>query len=346
MSFIPVILAGGKGERFWPLSRNDRPKQFLSLDGSGVSLLQGTANRLLPDGKWADLWIVTAAMIADQVQAQLPDLPSQNILVEPERRDTAAAIAWTCVELAKHYDENTVVAFFPADHWIGDEPKFLATLNQAAAFVATQQAIATIGITPDNPATGYGYIEQGEVATDDDNHPIFKVAQFREKPDVATAEAFLATGKFSWNSGIFLFSLGTALKEFALHAPEILTPLQAKGTAAYGELPKISVDFALMEKTQNAYVLPAEFGWDDLGDWRSLERLLPPDDSHNVNVGNYAGFETSGAIIYNEDPTETIVTLGISDVVIVRQGNVTFVIDKNRSQDIKKILGKLPEELL
>lgn len=346
MSFIPVILAGGKGERFWPLSRNDRPKQFLSLDGSGVSLLQATANRLLPEGNWEDLWIVTAAMVAGQVQQQLPLLPDGNILVEPERRDTAAAIAWTCVELAKHYDENTVVAFFPADHWIGDEPKFLATLQRAAAFVKTRQAIATIGITPDNPATGYGYIEQGEAATEDHGATIFKVAQFREKPDVATAETFLSTGKFSWNSGIFLFSLGTALKEFASHAPDILTPLQAKGTAAYGELPKISVDFALMEKTQNAYVLPAEFGWDDLGDWRSLERLLPPDDTQNVHVGNYAAFETDGAIIYNEDNNETIVTLGVSDIVIVRQGNVTLVIDKKRTQDIKKILGKLPGELL
>jgi len=342
MSFIPVILAGGKGERFWPLSRKDRPKQFLSLDGSGVSLLQATAERLLPGGQWENLWIVTAEMIADLVQEQLPNLPNKNILVEPERRDTAAAIAWTCVELAKHYDENTVVAFFPADHWIGDEPKFLATLNQAADFVATKQAIATIGITPDNPATGYGYIEQGDAATDD----IFKVAQFREKPDVATAKSFLATGKFSWNSGIFLFSIGTALKELALHAPEILTPLEEKGTAAYGELPKISVDFALMEKTKNAYVLPAEFGWDDLGDWRSLERLLPPDDAKNVHVGNYQAFETDGSIVYSDNPDETIVTLGVSDVVVVRQGNVTIVMDKKRSQDIKKILGKLPEELL
>ncbi|NJN72005.1 MAG: mannose-1-phosphate guanylyltransferase [Limnothrix sp. RL_2_0] len=342
MSFIPVILAGGKGERFWPLSRKDRPKQFLSLDGSGVSLLQATATRLLPDEQWENLWIVTAAMIADLVQEQLPDLPNKNILIEPERRDTAAAIAWTCVELAKHYDENTVVAFFPADHWIGDEPKFLATLNQAADFVATQQAIATIGITPDNPATGYGYIEQGKAATSE----IFKVAQFREKPDVETAKSFLETGKFSWNSGIFLFSIGTALKELAMHAPEILAPLQAKGTAAYGELPKISVDFALMEKTQNAYVLPAEFGWDDLGDWRSLERLLPPDENKNVNVGNYQAFDTDGSIVYSDNPNETVVTLGVSDVVVVRQGDVTIVMDKKRSQDIKKILGDLPDGLL
>ena len=342
MAFIPVILAGGKGERFWPLSRRDRPKQFLSLDGSGVSLLQATAKRLLPNNQWENLWIVTAAMIAGQVQTQLPELPSKNILVEPDRRDTAAAIAWTCVELAKNYAEDTVVAFFPADHWIADEAKFLATLNQAADFVKTRQAIATIGIKPEYPATGYGYIEQGELA----ENGIYKVDQFREKPDTETAKSCLETGKFSWNSGIFLFSIGTAIKELTLHAPEILAPLQQKGTDAYAELPKISVDFALMEKTQNAYVLPAKFGWDDLGDWRSLERLLLPDKNQNVNVGNYQAFETHGAIIYSENENETVVTLGVSDVVVVRQGNVTIVLDKNRSQDIKKILKELPEELL
>lgn len=342
MGFIPVILAGGKGERFWPLSRNDRPKQFLSLDGSGVSLLQGTAQRLLPEGRWSDLWVVTAAQVADLVQAQLPDLPRDNILVEPERRDTAAAIAWTCVELAQRYDANTVVAFFPADHWIGDEPKFLATLNQAAAFVADHTAIATIGIKPEYPATGYGYIEQGEAVSEG----IFQVTQFREKPDTETAESFLKTGKFSWNSGIFLFSLGTALTELATHAPEILTPLQAQGVAAYDALPKISIDYALMEKTRHAYVLPAEFGWDDLGDWRSLERLLPPDANRNVSIGDYQGFESAGTIIYSDNPDEKIVNLGVSNVVVVRQGNVTLILDKNRSQDIKKILGSLPPELL
>ena len=143
MTFIPVILAGGKGERFWPLSRQDRPKQFLSLDGSGVSLLQATANRLVLDDHWDNLWIITAAQIAALVGEQLPQLPQRNILVEPERRDTAAAIAWTCLELAKYYSADTVVAFFPADHWIGDPEKFRTTLHRAATFVKDRLAIAS-----------------------------------------------------------------------------------------------------------------------------------------------------------------------------------------------------------
>ncbi len=342
MNFIPIILAGGKGERFWPLSRRDRPKQFLSLDGSGVSLLQGTAQRLLTNQEWNNLWIVTAAEVAKQVQEQLPQLPAKNILVEPERRDTAAAIAWTCTELAKHYDAETVLAFFPADHWIKDAQKFLGTLSQAAHFVAQRQAIATIGITPSYPATGYGYIEQGtEVETD-----IFKVNCFREKPDLHTAQAFLETGHYSWNSGIFLFSIRTAIAELAAHAPEILQPLQQQGTAAYKHLPKISIDYALMEKTQNAYVLPAEFGWDDLGDWRSLERLLPVDETENVSLGHYTAIDSYANIVYGENATETIVTLGVSDLVIVRQGDVTLIMNKHRSQDIKKALGELPPDLL
>ncbi|ANV84665.1 mannose-1-phosphate guanylyltransferase [Picosynechococcus sp. PCC 7003] len=342
MTFIPVILAGGKGERFWPLSRQDRPKQFLSLDGSGISLLQATANRLVSQENWPDLWVITAAQVADLVREQLPQLPQRNILVEPERRDTAAAIAWTCLELAKYYPADTVVAFFPADHWIGDPDKFRATLDYAANFVKDKLAIATIGIKPDYPATGYGYIEQGEAV----ETGIFKVNQFYEKPGTAVAKSFLETGKFSWNSGIFLFSIRTALQELANYAPEILEPLQNQGIDAYNTLPKISIDYALMEKTEHAYVLPAEFGWDDLGDWRSLERLLPPDAVTNVCVGTHHAFETERAIVYSDNPGETVVTLGVSDVVVVRQGDVTLIVDKHRTQDIKKILGYLPKNLL
>jgi mannose-1-phosphate guanylyltransferase len=342
-SFIPVILAGGKGERFWPLSRKKYPKQFLSLDGSGISLLQATAQRLLPLAQGGEnLWVVTSALLAEGVREQLPDLLATNLLLEPEGRDTAPAVAWATVEIAKRYGKDAVIGFFPADHWIGDLDAFEKTLRAASELATDQDAIVTLGIQPNEPATGYGYIEQGNAQGTYGGLPIYKVSRFTEKPDRKTAEAFLETGKFSWNSGMFIFRAGVVLEELQRHAPQVLEPLLTKGKDAYAQLEKISIDYALMEKTQLAYVLPANFGWDDLGDWNSLERLLPG-DGKNVAIGNHVGLETTGSIIYNSDENETIVTIGLADVVIVRDRNATLVVHKDHTQDIKKVLKQLQD---
>lgn len=338
---IPAILAGGKGERFWPLSRRHRPKQFLSLDGSGQSLLQATAERLLPlAGGWDNLLVVTADLIAEGVREQLPQLPKANLLVEPEGKDTAPAVAWTVLEIARRYGQEAIAGFFPADHWIGEQQRFADTLQAAAALAASQPAIVTLGIAPHYPATGYGYIEQGTLAGNFAGLPAYKVSRFTEKPDEATAQAFLETGRFNWNSGMFIFRAGVALAELTIHAPEILQPLQESGTAAYGQLEKKSIDYALMEKTQLAYVLPADFGWDDLGDWNALERLLSG-KGKNVELASHVGLDTTGAILYASDRQEVIATLGLEDVIVVRDGNVTLVAHKNRTQDIKKLLQLL-----
>lgn len=340
-SLIPIILAGGKGERFWPLSRKHHPKQFLSLDGSGKSLLQATAERLLPlAGDWENLWVVTSSQLAAGVQAQLPQLPVQNLLAEPEGRDTAPAVAWTTLEVAKRYGEEAVVGFFPADPWIGDLEKFQQTLRAATEFAAHEKAIATLGVKPSYAATGYGYIEQGEQTGTYGGLPVYRVNRFTEKPDRQTAEEFLATGRFSWNSGMFIFQTGVVLQELYTYAPEIITPLEAQGTAVYSELPKISIDYALMEKTKLAYVLPADFGWDDLGDWNAIERLLKG-DSPNVEIGNHVGLDTQGALIYASSAEDVVVTIGLEDVVIVRDRNVTLVVKKDRTQEIKQVLKLL-----
>lgn len=340
-SLIPIILAGGKGERFWPLSRKHHPKQFLSLDGSGKSLLQATAERLLPlAGDWENLWVVTSSQLAAGVQAQLPQLPVQNLLAEPEGRDTAPAVAWTTLEVAKRYGEKAVVGFFPADPWIGDLEKFQQTLRAATEFAAHEKAIATLGVKPSYAATGYGYIEQGEQTGTYGGLPVYRVNRFTEKPDRQTAEEFLATGRFSWNSGMFIFQTGVVLQELYTYAPEIITPLEAQGTAVYSELPKISIDYALMEKTKLAYVLPADFGWDDLGDWNAIERLLKG-DSPNVEIGNHVGLDTQGALIYASSAEDVVVTIGLEDVVIVRDRNVTLVVKKDRTQEIKQVLKLL-----
>lgn len=342
-SLIPVILAGGKGERFWPLSRLSRPKQFLSLDGSDRSLLQATADRLLPlaDG-WQNLWVITAAHLEAGVREQLPDLPPENLLVESEGRDTAPAVAWSTLEIARRYGEDAVIGFFPADHWIDDQTQFQRTL-QAAADLATQQpAIVTLGIKPTFPSSGYGYIEQGDQAGLYNNFPAYRVQRFTEKPDRATAETFLASDRFSWNSGMFVFRAGVTLQELHTHAPEIIQPLEQQGPNCYPSLPKKSIDYALMEKTQQAYVLPVSFGWDDLGDWNAIERLLKGEQA-NVELGNHIGLDTQDAILYNANPDELIVTIGLEDVVIVRDGNATLIVKKDRTQEIKQALSRVRE---
>ena len=343
--FFPVILAGGKGERFWPLSRALRPKQFLSLDGSSRSLLQATADRLfLLSGSWENLWVITSSQIAQGVREQLPLLPSENLLVESQGRDTAAAVAWATLEIKKRYGEDAIIGFFPADHWIADQEAFAGTLSAATQLAASYEAIVTLGIKPTFPSTGYGYIEEGEKIGSFDDLPFFHVNRFTEKPDRETAEKFLKTKRFSWNSGMFIFRAGVVLKELHNHAPEIIEPLEQQGADVYPQLPKKSIDYALMEKTSIAYVLPVEFGWDDLGDWNAIERLLKKEDNPNVELATHVGLDTKGAVIYATDPDDVIVTIGLEDVVIVRDRNVTLIVKKDRTQEIKQILKTLQSD--
>ncbi|KAB8314139.1 mannose-1-phosphate guanylyltransferase [Tolypothrix campylonemoides VB511288] len=342
---FPVILAGGKGERFWPLSRQNRPKQFLNLDGSNRSLLQATADRLLTlaDG-WKNLWVITSSQIAQGVREQLPELPSDNLLVESQGRDTAAAVAWTSLEIQKRYGDEAIIGFFPADHWIADQEAFARTINAATELAATQAAIVTLGIKPTFASTGYGYIEQGEKIGSFNDLLAYHVNRFTEKPDRETAEKFLSTGRFSWNSGMFIFRAGIVLKELRIHAPEILEPIEKHGSQIYPELPKKSIDYALMEKTDIAYVLPAEFGWDDLGDWNAIERLLKKEGTPNVELATHVGLDTQGSIVYSTNEEDVIVTIGLDDVVIVRDRNVTLIVKKDRTQEIKQVLKTLQSD--
>lgn len=339
---IPIILAGGKGERFWPLSRRVHPKQFLSLDGSGLSLLQATAQRLLAISEdWSNIWVVTAAHLAEGVRQQLPELPEENLLIEPEGRDTAPAVAWATLEAAKRYGDEAVLGFFPADHWIDDLEAFGQTLAAAAALSREAGAIATLGIKPNAPSTGYGYIEQSSDSLGTfEALPAYRVSRFTEKPDTATAQQFLDSGRFSWNSGIFIFQVGTALAELRQHAPEIIEPLQEKGVDAYATLTKLSIDYALMEKTDKACVLPVTFGWDDLGDWNAIERLIKKPGEQNVELSRHVSLDSEGCILYAEDD-ELIATIGLEDVVVVRSGKATLIVKKERTQEIKLLLKQI-----
>jgi len=340
---IPVILAGGKGERFWPLSRQQRPKQFLSLDGSGRSLLQATADRLLNiSGSWQNLWVVSRGDLIDALREQLPDLPPENLLLEPEGRDTAPAVAWSTWEIVQRYGEDAAIGFFPADHWIDKPEVFEQTLTAASELAREKRAIVTLGVKPGYAATGYGYIEQGEAVGEFGGLPAYQVSRFTEKPDLATAEEFLATGRFSWNSGMFIFRGGVVLDELRQYAPEIVNPIASIGVAGYGEVPKKSIDYALMEKTKLAYVLPVDFGWDDLGDWNAIARLLQG-DKPNVELAQHLGLDTTGSLFYATGEDDLIVTIGLEDMVVVRDGKVTLIVKKDRTQEIKQVLKKLQD---
>ncbi|THF87357.1 mannose-1-phosphate guanylyltransferase [Deinococcus sp. KSM4-11] len=340
--FYPVILAGGSGERFWPLSRKSKPKQFLTLETGGRSLIQVTAARLsaLSDGM-EQLMVVTANDQRSNVLEHLPDLPLENLLVEPVARDTAAAILYGALTIAKD-DPDAIMGVFPADHRVDDPEAFNAVIQKAVAHATAHDDLITIGMTPAYPATGYGYIELGaEVGSG-----IHRVARFTEKPDADTARAFLATGNFMWNSGMFIWRVQSILRAFETLVPELYTPMaeaaKVRGglRAVYPNLPKISVDYAIMERAQNVVVIPASFGWDDLGDWNALERLLKGDGS-NVTVGRTVSLDTGGAIMYTTGGDDLIATIGLEDVVVVRAGDVTLVVRKDRTQDIKQVVQQL-----
>ena len=342
--FVPVILAGGKGERFWPLSRKHRPKQFLCLDGSDESLLQATANRLVPIvGSWEDIWVITSKLLETGVQEQLPSLPAANLLAEPEGRDTAAAVAWASLEVAKRYGDDVIIGFFPADAWIGDVAAFAKTIAAAVALADTQGAIVTLGITPTFPSIGYGYIQQGAASGEYEQLKTYQALRFTEKPDLATAKDFMTSGDYTWNSGIFIFKAKTAIGELKSYAPALMQLLIEQGVSIYATLPKISIDYALMEKTKLTHVIPTDFGWDDLGDWNAIERLLKGDNL-NVELANHVCIDTQGAVIYASNPAEVVVTIGLEDVVIVRDGDVTLIVAKDRTQEIKQIVNKIKED--
>lgn len=344
-TFYPVILAGGSGERFWPLSRRAKPKQFLTLDDTGRSLLQATADRMgAITGGLDSVFVVTGNEHRSLVLDQLPELPLENLLVEPVGRDTAPAVLYAALRVAQ-IDPHGVMGVFASDHRIDHPDTFAAVIARARLSAEKYGSIVTLGIQPTFPSTGYGYIQRGP-EIEGGEHPVYAVSRFAEKPDAATAEAFLASGTYCWNSGMFVFTVETILEAYRTHQPD----LYARLATAVGErgavrqvfptLEKISIDYAILEHALNVQVIPADLGWDDLGDWNALERLLRGDGA-NVAVGRHVGLDTGGTILYTTNGNDLIATIGLEDVVVVRTDEVTLVVRKDRTQDIKKVVQKL-----
>ena len=337
--FVAVIMAGGRGQRFWPLSTEARPKQFLDLGRDGRTLIQATFDRVLPlAGDASRVLVATAERYVPLVCEQLPDLPPQNLIIEPVGRDSGPAVALASLEVEKRFG-NAVTGFFSADHRILDSDGFHRSVRNAIALAAQEAGLVTVGITPTQPATGYGYIEQGDPVGDG-----FAVSRFVEKPNLERAQRYLESGNYLWNAGMFVWPTAVILEELDTHAPQLMRPLRkafdtGRVKNTFPELPKISIDYAVMENTRRAYVVCGEFDWDDIGDWVALERLLERgDDGSNTVVGQHVGHEAYGNIVYTESSEDVIVTLGVEDLVIVKRGNTVLLVRKDRVQELKKLL--------
>jgi mannose-1-phosphate guanylyltransferase len=345
MALHPVIMAGGSGTRFWPLSRKARPKQFLPL-ASKKPLLVETADRLRGLARPQNTWVVCGPQHARPVRKLLPKLPPRNVLVEPVARNTAPAIALACAHVA-HQDPEGVLLVLPSDHHIADVKGFVGRLA-AAAKVAEQGQIVTLGITPSRPDTGYGYIRVGPPLSGE----AFKVAAFVEKPDAQTAVSYLASGQYLWNGGIFVFRADVMLEAFRRHMPEVWKGLEklraAIGTRAYPSvlarvfprMPSTSIDYGVAERAQNIAVIPGEFGWSDVGSFAAIAEVRSPDADGNVVEGpGTLAIDSKGCVVLGSG--RVVAVVGMTDVVVVDAGDALLVIPKERSQDVRKAVEAL-----
>ncbi len=341
-----VIMAGGIGSRFWPISRSSNPKQFLDILGIGKSLLQLTYERFLNTCPAENIYIVTNEAYTDLVKDQLPNLKKSQILSEPARKNTAPCIAYFSYKIhAKNPNARVVVA--PSDHIILKEEVFTKVIDQGLSAVTTNDYLITLGIKPSRPDTGYGYIQYAEKSTVDG---IYKVKTFTEKPSLEIAETFLKSGDFLWNSGMFIWNVKSIIKAFAMHLPEINdlfkegksvynTPKEKKFIEkTYDFCPNTSIDYGIMEKAQNVYVLPADFGWSDLGTWSSLFDInTQKDGDNNVKSNkNIITYDTSNCMIVTEEE-KLVVIQGLDDYIVVDTHDVLLVTPKSEEQNIKQI---------
>ncbi|HNW50419.1 MAG TPA: mannose-1-phosphate guanylyltransferase [Prolixibacteraceae bacterium] len=345
-----VIMAGGIGSRFWPLSKSSRPKQFIDILGTGETLIQQTFRRLNKICPAENFIVVTNLDYKAITLEQLPLLQEEQILAEPIRRNTAPCIAYACHKIkCKNSHANILIA--PSDHLITKEEEFISQLQNGIRFIEENDALLTLGITPNRPETGYGYIQISENIRFGEIKNLNKVKTFTEKPDLKMAKVFVDSGEFFWNSGIFIWSLKSILSAFERYLPEI-NELFAKGNKyyytpnegaflnkAYSECPNISVDYGIMEKAKNVYVLCADFGWSDLGTWGSLWDNSPKDEMGNAVKGkNIALYDTKNCIINMADD-KLVVIHGLDGYIVVEADNALLICEKENEQQIRQFVN-------
>lgn len=340
-----VIMAGGIGSRFWPKSRTEKPKQFLDILNVGKTLLQLTYERLQTICPPENVFIVTADSYVNLVREQLPNVPLQNILKEPVRRNTAPCIAYACDKIMS-LDSKASVVVTPSDQLIVNNDKYIRTLRKCLAFTAKQDVLVTIGVKPTKPATGYGYIQYFEKDEDEGFH---KVKTFTEKPSIDIAKTFLTSGDFLWNSGMFVWQAKAILKAMHKYLPEVIDAFEQGKEVyntskekkfverAYSEVTNISIDYGVMEKANNVYTIPADFGWSDIGTWDSLFEVYEKDYLGNAVKGdNVKVYDARNNMIMTPDG-KLVVVQGIEGLCVIDTGDVLLICQRSKEQEIKQI---------
>lgn len=353
MANYALILAGGSGTRFWPLSRNAKPKQLLDLFGNGTMLRQavGRLEGLVPA---EHIFILTNALQEEEVRRQVPELPHDNIVAEPARRDTAPAVSLGIALIAaKDPQANMIV--IPSDSLILDDKAFRALAEDALSLSSRQAALMTIGIRPTWACPSYGYIERGAELEDSAlSHHCYEVLRFREKPDAATAEQYLASGNFSWNAGMFIWNVAHVRSQLAKHAPELahfIQRLTESGDIAsfiaeeFAKLTPISIDFALMEKADRVLNFEATFDWDDVGSWISVGKYLQKDAASNATNTALCTQDASGNIVFSAQGKQ-VALVGVEDLIVVDTGDALLVAHRDQADKIKNIVSQLPDSLV
>lgn len=347
-----VVLAGGSGKRLWPLSRRKCPKQLLDITCQGRPMLQETFARLEPLIPADAVYVITAEQYVESTKEQLPAVPESNIIGEPEGRGSAPAIGLAALHLRQR-DPDAVMACLPADHHITEAEKFRQVLSVAEQ-VAQQGHLVTLGIKPDYAHTGYGYIEIGSRLMAVGEHTVCRVEQFTEKPEEAMAKRFVEGGRYSWNSGMFIWKASRILGEIEKHLPRLHACLseveRVLGTEeelavlerTWPLVEKETIDFGVMEKAGDVVVIPVEMGWSDVGSWASLVELLQPDGDGNVVVGHHLGLDTRSSLIYS--PHRLVATVGVENLIVVETEDAILVCPRDRAQEVKALVELLDEE--
>lgn len=340
-----VIMAGGLGTRFWPKSRIDNPKQFLKIC-EDITMIQATVRRISKIFLPEKIYIVTNSEFAPRIYDEIPELPKDNVLIEPFRRETAACVGLAAVKISK-LDPNEVMVVLPSDHYIGDETEFTKTLETAIELASENNSLTTLGIKPTRPETGYGYIKIGERLSSTNDKQIYLVKEFTEKPDFQLAREFYTRNDYFWNSGIFAWKASVILEQIASFLPHLHQGLMkikdAMGTGEEEEVLKeeystfipISIDYGIMEKASEVYVVLASFVWDDVGNWAALERVMKSDKDGNIVMGFHLGYDTNECIISNND--KFITTLGVDNLIIIETEDVILICNKGRAQEVKDL---------
>lgn len=339
-----VIMAGGIGSRFWPMSTPQCPKQFLDITGSGRTMIQQTFERYAGIVDIEHLWVVTSKNYKDLVSEQLEGINPQHVLLEPCMRNTAPCIAYVSWKIRKE-DPEALFVVAPSDHLVLNEDKFREYVNKGFEYLESWKSILTMGMTPSRPDTGYGYIEQGAEAYEGSG--IYKLKSFREKPDLKTAISYLQQGGFTWNSGVFMWSAETIVNELRKYTPEIADIMDRIEPAMFTDkeqevvndlfpqCTKISIDYAVMEKTDLAFVMPAEYGWSDVGTWGSLHTLTPHDEQENAVVGNGVKMVDSTGCMVRMPKDKQVVIQGLKDYIVAEHDNVLLICQLSEEQRIK-----------